>query len=96
MASSWERRDADKEARLYNALGATLNKLIEAEGASNAVIAQGCGAFFAQVLAALSVENGNTPAQLEQRLTTYTRALQEEVMQRAQAMRDAQRPRPPV
>jgi hypothetical protein len=29
MASSWERRDEDKEERLYNALGATLNRLIE-------------------------------------------------------------------
>ena len=47
MASSWERRDEDKEARLYTALGATLNRLIDAEGASNAVIAQGCGEFYA-------------------------------------------------
>src|SRR5262249_35296796 len=60
MASSWERRDENKEESLYNALGATLNRLIEAEGASNAVIAQGCGEFFAQVLAALSVESGDT------------------------------------
>ena len=28
MASSWERRDEAKEARLYNALGAALNTLI--------------------------------------------------------------------
>jgi len=72
MASSWERRDENKEERLYNALGATLNRLIEAEGASNAVIAQGCGEFFAQVLAALSVESGDTHEQLEQRLAIAT------------------------
>ena len=47
MASSWERRDEAKEARLYHALGAALNTLIETEGASNAVIAQGCGEFYA-------------------------------------------------
>jgi len=86
MASSWERRDEHKEERLYNALGATLNRLIDAEGASNAVIAQGCGEFFAQVLAALSVESGDTHEQLEQRLAIATTALQEAVVRRAQAM----------
>jgi hypothetical protein len=95
MASSWERRDIDKEERLYNALGATLNRLIEAEGASNAVIAQGCGEFFAQVLAALSVESGDTQEQLEQRMTGFTRALQDAVVRRAQAMWDARRQAPP-
>ena len=63
MASSWERRDAEKEERLYNALGAALNRLIDTAGASNAVIAQACGEFYAQVCAALSVENGETPEQ---------------------------------
>ena len=86
MASSWERRDEDKEERLYNALGTALNRLIETEGASNAVIAQACGEFYAQVFAALSVENGETPEQLEQRLHLHLRALQEAVLQRAQAM----------
>jgi hypothetical protein len=45
VASSWERRDEEKEERLYNALGAALNRLIDTEGASNAVIAQACGEF---------------------------------------------------
>jgi hypothetical protein len=96
MASSWERRDEDKEERLYNALGATLNRLIEAEGASNAVIMQGCGEFYAQVLAALSVENGETQEQLEQRLAIHIRALQEAVLQRAQAMWRAKQQAPPA
>jgi len=96
MASSWERRDEHKEERLYNALGATLNRLIEAEGASNAVIAQGCGEFFAQVLAALSVESGDTQAQLEQRLALATTALQEAVVRRAQAMWRATQQAPPA
>jgi hypothetical protein len=96
MASSWERRDEDKEERLYTALGATLNRLIDAEGASNAVIAQGCGEFYAQVLAALSVESGETPEQLEHWLTLHTRALQEAVLRRAQAMWRARPQAPPA
>jgi hypothetical protein len=96
MASSWERRDEAKEARLYNALGAALNTLIETEGASNAVIAQACGEFYAQVFAALSVENGETPEELEHRLTSHLQALEEAVVQRAQAMwRARQQPPPP-
>ena len=96
MASSWERRDEAKEERLYNVLGAALNRLIETEGASNAVIAQGCGEFYAQVLAALSVENGDTPEQLEQRMTLLTRTLQEAVVRRAQAMWRTRQQEPPV
>ena len=96
MASSWERRDENKEERLYNALGATLNRLIDAEGASNAVIAQGCGEFYAQVFAALSVESGETQAQLEHRLTLHIRALQEAVVRRAQAMWRARPQAPPT
>ena len=95
MASSWERRDEEKEERLYNALGATLNRLIETEGASNAVIAQGCGEFYAQVLAALSVESGETPDQLEQRLFLHLQALEEAVLRRAQAMWRARQQAPP-
>jgi hypothetical protein len=96
MASSWERRDEDKEERLYNALGVALNRFIETEGASNAVIAQAGGEFYAQVFAALSVENGETPEQLEQRLPLHLRARQEAVLQRAQAMwRARQQASPP-
>ena len=65
MASSWERRDEEKEERLYNALGAALNRFIDTE---------------------LSVENGETPAQLVYRLPRHLQALQEAVLQRAQAM----------
>ena len=95
MASSWERRDEEKEERLYNALGAALNRLIETEGASNAVIAQGCGEFYAQVFAALSVESGETPDQLEQRLFLHLQALEEAVLRRAQAMWRARQQAPP-
>ena len=96
MASSWERRDEHKEERLYNALGATLNRFIDAEGASNAVIAQGCGEFFAQVVAARSVESGDTHEHLDQRLASATTALQEAVVRRAQAMWRAKQQAPPA
>jgi hypothetical protein len=96
MASSWERRDAAKEERLYNALGAALNRLIDTEGASNAVIAQACGEFYAQVFAALSVENEETPEELEQRLTLHLQALEEAVLRRAQAMWRARQQAPPA
>jgi hypothetical protein len=96
MASSWERHDEAKEERLYNALGTALNRLIDTEGASNAVIVQACGEFYAQVLAALSVENGETPEQLEHRLASHLQALEEAVLQRAQAMWRAKQQAPPA
>jgi hypothetical protein len=85
-----------KKRACINTMGATLNRLMEAEGASNAVIAQGCGEFYAQVLAALSVESGETQEQLEQRMTIHTRALQEAVLRRAQAMWRARPQAPPA
>ena len=96
MATSWNRRDVAKEERLFNALTATLNRLIETEGASNVVIMQGCGEFFAQTLAALSVESGDTPAQLEQRLAIAIRALQESARRYAQDLYRLQSQDPPV
>ena len=89
MRSSWDRRDRDKEERLYNALGATLNTFIEAEGASNAVVAQACGEFLAMVFAGLSVENGDSEEQIAGRLAVYTQALAESVCRNVQTLHRA-------
>jgi hypothetical protein len=64
-----------------------LNTLIETEGASNAVIAQGCGEFFAMVLAGRSVESHDRPAQMNRRLAVYTRALEQSVHRNAQMLK---------
>ena len=89
MRSSWDRRDLDKEARLYNALGATLNKLIEEEGASNAVIAEACGQFLAMVFAGLSAESGDTEEQLTGRIAIYTEALAQSIRRNFQTLHRA-------
>ena len=86
MRSSWERRDRHKEERLYNALGATVNTFIEEEGASNAVIAQGCGEFLAMVFAGLSVESGDTEEQMGGRIAIYTRALEQSIRRNFQTL----------
>jgi hypothetical protein len=64
-----------------------LNTLIETEGASNAVIAQGCGEFLAMVLAGRSVESHDSPTQMNRRLAVYTRALEQSVRRKAQMLK---------
>ena len=93
MRSSGERDDLDQQAaRLYHALWATVHTFRAAEGASPPVLAQGCGEFLAMVLAGLSVEHGDTEAQLAGRITTYTERLAHSVRRNVQTMRHAQTP----
>ncbi len=87
MQDPWARRNVEKEVRIYNALGATLNGIIHTEGASNAVVAQSCGAFLARVFAGLSVDNGDTDAQITQRVAMYMQALQESIWRNVRMLR---------
>jgi hypothetical protein len=86
MRSSGERYDRDQAERLYNALRATVNTFIAAEGASHTVIAQGCGEFLAMVLAGLSVEHGDTEAQLAGRIATYTEVIAHSIRRNFQTL----------
>lgn len=89
MRSSGERHDPGQAKRLFNALGAAVDKLIKEEGASQAVIAQGCGEFLAMVLAELSVEHGDTEEQLAGRIAIYTQALDESIRHNVQTLQRA-------
>jgi hypothetical protein len=77
MNDSFTRRDADKEARLYAELGATLHAFIEREGASNGVIAHACGEFLGQTLAFLSASSLDDRETVETRLSMYTQTLRD-------------------
>src|SRR3989442_12471846 len=87
MQDPWARRNVEKEVRIYNALGATLNGIIHTEGASNAVVAQSCGAFLARGFAGLRVDNGDTDAQITQRVAMYMQALQESIWRNVRMLR---------
>jgi hypothetical protein len=87
MQDSWGRRDIEKETQIYDALGATLNTIIDTAGASNAVVAQSCGEFLAMTLAGLSVDNGDTDDQITQRVALYMQALHESIWRKVQILR---------
>ena len=96
MAPSGGRRERAQAKRLFHAMTARLNQFVATEGASPAAIAQGSVEFVAQVLAWLSVESGDTPAQLEQRLASAIRALQKSARRYAQDLWRLRSQDPPV
>src|SRR5689334_19169248 len=90
MRESFQRRDPDKEERLYHALGCTLNNFImqEPSGVSNGVIMAAMEAFFGNAMAYMCATSIDSDEKVRERLALVQAHLDEDVWCRLRVMRN--------